>query len=1196
MVEDVKVKVSVDMGKGDDSLEGLVKQLNAVDVAVNTVNASLGKSTSVFGRYQASVKETTRILGKLIGAQKRVANSSIGATSNISAIKRAEEQIVAMKQKSAQDIIGLVNKTKSAEAAAAREIARIKNQMNNLVLAEIKREEKELATAKNQMNSLVLAQIKQESVAAIALKKTQYKTMLSNLDVYVKARNSKLKAAAKEAERVRTLPQDSHVASYKTALKASKEQNNLLRTRSSWLDKIANIHKTILGHIFGVVAGYRLVNSAINLMLRGLKSVPDALIDLQTTQSVFAATLGSEAEGVSVMKALREEADRTGISITVLRENFRNLNASMGIAGETIETTWSVFTNMNTAITALHLSGEKAIGIFEAIQQTFNKGKIQSEELTKQLGNRLPGAFAAFAKATKRTTAELASDMKKGLVEAHIELEKFARFYGDTFLVSMSIASEGLQANLGRLSTSFTLLAEAVGYELEESMLTTVKLLTKLTDAVTVLVKEAHALEVVLGALAGGALGAVIATIAGAIGALSTSFVGLKSGISKIKDLKSAFKGLLALVVGLKNPWLVAIGAITLGTVAFFNAQKSEIEEAEELLAKYASKAENAAKKVNNAAKGIAFTIQNDPKLSEIDSSLSRLEARLAGFKEEAKVAATSSGPFGVLGDRKDGKGADRAKEIKQIKTNILALNKEKESTIKKLGGEASDSRAKAKQTELDRLAGLEVTAIEDLQSTRVSGTRKSIAMVNALYDNNRLSVRVYYDNLNALQQEAFEERINQIKSQLREQSRLIAEAPEGAKQQLQAKQQRLGTKLFNMEQDQASKQVKTKGEAVTAQRKFNDSLLQTSQNYYTLIGDAEKAAEAQNKLLDFRVIKLKTEAFDGTDKGLAAEAIAQIEYTIANTKAQAKLTNSIRDTTIAEEVLNNSVVRIDARRAASTQTELKSMLQRAAASQEYIDLQKEIIAQAEAEYNPIADQNGDIRRSIDEMTASLYAFQQTSNEVVVFARTTLNDALSSSFKDFITGAKSAGEAMKGFTLTVLDSIAQIAANQLANQLIGGLFDVIGLGTSGLSTSTKGLGTSATTQISGSANLAKVDILSLLEPKPFAKGGIPDIGSSPATFAMGSLREGGTPEAIMPLQRDSKGNLGVSASGAGGSGVVIGSINVSVVEKADSSTQEQAAAISKAVGDQLKALVQQGIASASRPGNQLNPTQIVGVF
>lgn len=237
-----------------------------------------------------------------------------------------------------------------------------------------------------------------------------------------------------------------------------------------------------IGEIIGI---YRVYNFAINTLINTLKAIPAIGIQLQTTQAVLEATTGSAAGMASVMSFLTSEANRTGISLIAIRENFRNFQASTSLAGESLETTARIFTNINTVIAGLHLPAEKAVGIFNALAQIFNKSKVQSEELVKQLGNLLPGAFASFQKANAdvfKNTQDLISKMRQGVVFAHTTVDNFAQFLANRFQVAFVIASQGLNANLGRMQTSFTLLGESIFNLTSGPMLSFVKSATSLAN------------------------------------------------------------------------------------------------------------------------------------------------------------------------------------------------------------------------------------------------------------------------------------------------------------------------------------------------------------------------------------------------------------------------------------------------------------------------------------------------------------------------------------------------------------------------------------------------------------------------------------------------------------------------------------------------------------------------------------------
>ena len=95
-----------------------------------------------------------------------------------------------------------------------------------------------------------------------------------------------------------------------------------------------------------------------------------------------------------------------------------------------------------------------------------------------------------------------------------------------------------------------------------------------------------------------------------------------------------------------------------------------------------------------------------------------------------------------------------------------------------------------------------------------------------------------------------------------------------------------------------------------------------------------------------------------------------------------------------------------------------------------------------------------------------------------------------------------------------------------------------------------------------------------------------------ANGGVGTLRERG-PEAILPLQRDSKGNLGVSATQntTNEGGLQIGNIQINVENKKEESGPDLANTIAETL---VRRLADEQIQKASRPGNLLNKTTRFG--
>ena len=102
--------------------------------------------------------------------------------------------------------------------------------------------------------------------------------------------------------------------------------------------------------------------------------------------------------------------------ITETTQQFTSLSAAATASGFTIAEIEQVYRGLAAANKALGGDSQKLQGILLATTQVFSKGKVTAEELRGQIGERLPGAFAAFAEATGRSTAELDKALEKGQV------------------------------------------------------------------------------------------------------------------------------------------------------------------------------------------------------------------------------------------------------------------------------------------------------------------------------------------------------------------------------------------------------------------------------------------------------------------------------------------------------------------------------------------------------------------------------------------------------------------------------------------------------------------------------------------------------------------------------------------------------------------------------------------------------------
>lgn len=376
-------------------------------------------------------------------------------------------------------------------------------------------------------------------------------------------------------------------------------------------------HRSLALRIIASTSIYQAYNSVINLVISSLKAVPHVGIELDATVASLSATVGEGGRAGSALASLEKEAARTGIEIGTLRENFRSFQASTSLAGQSIDSTWHMFTNLNTVMTGLHLTADKANGVFLAMAQIFNKNKVQSEELVKQLGNLLPGAFASFAEATGRSTEKLSSDMKNSLVTAGSgiagvkgDVEKFTDYMSEKFAVSFALAAEGLNANLGRMKNSFTYLGEAIYASTSGPLVAYTKGITNITNYLTEAVKGNNDFGKGLSIVVDIAMAAAIVSLGKlALGFLVVRYEAISTAAS-IHGVTFAMEALAASKAATSLPvlFITALTAVTLYFINLTTTAKATIEEIERV--------HDAAKKlaeIKTPEQKIAFDIEQDP-------------------------------------------------------------------------------------------------------------------------------------------------------------------------------------------------------------------------------------------------------------------------------------------------------------------------------------------------------------------------------------------------------------------------------------------------------------------------------------------------------------------------------------------------------------------------------------------------------
>lgn len=156
------------------------------------------------------------------------------------------------------------------------------------------------------------------------------------------------------------------------------------------------------------------------------------------------------------LAALRVEADRLGVSFLTLAETNKQFIAAASASNFDLEQADKIFASVANAGAKLKLSNDQLRGTFLALEQMISKGTVSMEELRRQLGDRLPGAFAMAARSMGMTEKEFNKLVSTGQVLSKDLLPKLAEEMDKTYGRSSYDKISSLQAEVNRLGNTFT--------------------------------------------------------------------------------------------------------------------------------------------------------------------------------------------------------------------------------------------------------------------------------------------------------------------------------------------------------------------------------------------------------------------------------------------------------------------------------------------------------------------------------------------------------------------------------------------------------------------------------------------------------------------------------------------------------------------------------------------------------------------
>ena len=144
-----------------------------------------------------------------------------------------------------------------------------------------------------------------------------------------------------------------------------------------------------------------------------------------------------------------------GLSLIATTTRFIKFAAAARNSGLAMKDVQKIFGTMAKAGAVLGLRTDELSGVFLALEQMLSKGKVTTEELRRQLGERLPGAFGIMAASLGVTLPKLDEMLKKGELLSAEVLPGFADAVEQAFGLESVDKVETLVASQNRLTTAW---------------------------------------------------------------------------------------------------------------------------------------------------------------------------------------------------------------------------------------------------------------------------------------------------------------------------------------------------------------------------------------------------------------------------------------------------------------------------------------------------------------------------------------------------------------------------------------------------------------------------------------------------------------------------------------------------------------------------------------------------------------------
>lgn len=395
------------------AIEKLGLKMSTMDGKFKTLNSLLSQNNTQFKHNTEAVKKNTTALNTLTPAMDKVAGSQKKAAETTAKLTGQYEKLSRATNEAKKRALELATKYGEGSRVA------------------------QTATARYQRLKTALDRVNQS---------------IANTSPY-----DKLTAATERArQRLQNLTL-THGKNSRAVRQASREYRLLKRRLDRATVSMNGQKKGLMGLVggfrslaggFGLILGAQLFGQIIMNTFQMIRTFDS----LNFAMEKVASTTWELAQSNKFLQSLVMDF---GVSLKSTADRWLKFRAAAIQSGLSLRDTENIFRSLTKAGAVLGLKTDELRGIYLALEQMLSKGKVTTEELRRQLGERLPGAMGIMAASMGVTISELDKMMKKGEVLSSEVLPAFARQVEISFGIESTDKVENLNASVGRLSGSW---------------------------------------------------------------------------------------------------------------------------------------------------------------------------------------------------------------------------------------------------------------------------------------------------------------------------------------------------------------------------------------------------------------------------------------------------------------------------------------------------------------------------------------------------------------------------------------------------------------------------------------------------------------------------------------------------------------------------------------------------------------------